>query len=274
MIEIYKRDYADKLKKIIGAELYEHQSNRRHICVPIDGGYFLAFRFCDVKNVHSGTQRCEIVCTKDRLIFFGNLPRLTELLSSFPKDSEPFFALAKMFEDMTSDDVDALDSAEDEINKLETSLISSKKQGNISSQIINLRRSLLKIKRYYEQLAVVLDRLADNENEIIPSKEVPLFEALGRYVHYLLQLVIDLREYVTQVREAYQEYLGIEQNNVMKIFTVITGVFLPLTLIVGWYGMNLKMPEFEWEYGYPFVVALSVIVCAGCFFLFKRKKWF
>lgn len=274
MIEIYKRDYADKLKKIIGAELYEHQSNRRHICVPIDGGYFLAFRFCDVKNVHSGTQRCEIVCTKDRLIFFGNLPRLTELLSSFSKDSEPFFALAKMFEDMTSDDVDALDSAEDEINKLETSLISSKKQGNISSQIINLRRSLLKIKRYYEQLAVVLDRLADNENEIIPLKEVPLFEALGRYVHYLLQLVIDLREYVTQVREAYQEYLGIEQNNVMKIFTVITGVFLPLTLIVGWYGMNLKMPEFEWEYGYPFVVALSVIVCAGCFFLFKRKKWF
>ena len=176
-----------------------------------------------------------------------------------------------MFEDMFSDDVDALDGTEGEINKLETSLLSSKKQGNISSQIINLRRSLLKIKRFYEQLAVVIDRLADNENEIIPQKDIPLFEALGRYIHYLLQLVIDLREYVTQVREAYQEYLGIEQNNVMKIFTVITGVFLPLTLIVGWYGMNLKMPEFGWRYGYPFVAALSVAVCAGSFCLNEKN---
>ena len=97
MIEIYKRDYADKLKKIIGNELYERQSNRRHICVPIEDGYFLAFRFCDVKNVHSGTQRCEIVCTKDGLIFFGNLPRLSDVLAAMPKDTEPFYGLSKMF---------------------------------------------------------------------------------------------------------------------------------------------------------------------------------
>jgi magnesium transporter len=59
----------------------------------------------------------------------------------------------------------------------------------------------------------------------------------------------------------------------MRIFTVITGVFLPLTLIVGWYGMNLQMPEYTWKYGYLFVIGLSVLVAVACIVLFRRRKW-
>jgi magnesium transporter len=60
----------------------------------------------------------------------------------------------------------------------------------------------------------------------------------------------------------------------MKVFTVITAVFLPLTLIVGWYGMNFTMPEYGWSHGYLYVIALSIVVCGICWLLFKRKKWF
>jgi magnesium transporter len=59
----------------------------------------------------------------------------------------------------------------------------------------------------------------------------------------------------------------------MKIFTVITSIFLPLTLLVGWYGMNLQMPEFNWPFGYPFVILLSVIVVIVSIVIFKRRKW-
>lgn len=84
-----------------------------------------------------------------------------------------------------------------------------------------------------------------------------------------------LRESAEQAREAYQAQIDIEQNNVMKIFTVLTAIFLPLTLLVGWYGMNFQyMPELGWKYGYVYVIGLSVVTCVICFVLFKKKKWF
>jgi magnesium transporter len=76
------------------------------------------------------------------------------------------------------------------------------------------------------------------------------------------------------VREAYQAQVDIEQNQIMKTFTVITAVFFPLSLIAGWYGMNFQMPEFGWRLGYPYVIALSAAVCAVCVICFKLKKWF
>jgi magnesium transporter len=85
---------------------------------------------------------------------------------------------------------------------------------------------------------------------------------------------MDLRDFVTHVREAYQAKIDIEQNQIMKIFTVITAVFLPLTLIVGWYGMNFQMPEFKWRFGYLYVMVLSAVVCVVCFYLFRKRKWF
>ena len=61
----------------------------------------------------------------------------------------------------------------------------------------------------------------------------------------------------------------------MKVLTIVTAIFLPLSLIAGWYGMNfMGMPLLEWRYGYPVVVAVSVLVVAVLIWYFKRKKWF
>ena len=60
----------------------------------------------------------------------------------------------------------------------------------------------------------------------------------------------------------------------MKLLTLLTAVFMPLTLVAGWYGMNFNMPELSWPLGYAYVIALSALVCALCFWIFKKKKWF
>ena len=89
-----------------------------------------------------------------------------------------------------------------------------------------------------------------------------------------LNAVQSLRESVTQLREAYQSQLSIQQNDLMKIFTVVTAVFLPLTLLAGWYGMNFTgMPELQWKYGYPAVILVSVTIVAVLVIYFKKKKW-
>ena len=61
----------------------------------------------------------------------------------------------------------------------------------------------------------------------------------------------------------------------MTVLTIVTAIFLPLTLIAGWYGMNFPgMPLLHWRYGYPVVVAVSLLVVAGLILYFKKKKWF
>ena len=59
----------------------------------------------------------------------------------------------------------------------------------------------------------------------------------------------------------------------MKVFTVVTAIFLPLTLLAGWYGMNFDMPEFKSVYGYPVVIAVSAAIVLFLILIFKKKKW-
>ena len=85
----------------------------------------------------------------------------------------------------------------------------------------------------------------------------------GRTVHLI--------DYAQQVKEAYQGQVDAQQNKNMQFLTVVSTIFFPLTLITGWYGMNFKdMPGLE--NGYPAVAILSILVVAGCIFLFKKKK--
>ena len=107
-----------------------------------------------------------------------------------------------------------------------------------------------------------------------PCGELARLEVLGRRTGRYLQKVCALQELVAQLREAYQSQLAIQQNDLMKIFTVVTAVFLPLTLLVGWYGMNfVGMPELHWKYGYPAVILVSVGIVAALVIYFKKKKW-
>ena len=83
-----------------------------------------------------------------------------------------------------------------------------------------------------------------------------------------------LREYGIQVRELFQAEIDIRQNRIMKILTIVTTIFLPLTLVAGWYGMNFAhMPELTWQYGYPAVIVVSVAVVLVCLWVMKKKKF-
>ena len=96
---------------------------------------------------------------------------------------------------------------------------------------------------------------------------------LYRRTERRFQNVLNLREYVTQVRESYEAEVDISLNTTMKIFTVVTTIFLPLTLIAGWYGMNFpNMPEFGWKYAYPAVIIVSILVIILEIIYFKKKK--
>lgn len=176
------------------------------------------------------------------------------------------------FDRLTFDDSLELEKIEQEITDLEDLLIGSKQ---IDFRFLTIfRKKLLTLKLYYEQLLEIYEGLDQNENGLIDPKELRYFKIQEGRANRLYNGVLNLRDYVTQVREALQTQTDIRLNNVMKVFTVITSVFFPLTLIVGWYGMNLQMPEFDWKYGYLFVIGLSVVTAVVTIIYLRKKKWF
>ena len=131
--------------------------------------------------------------------------------------------------------------------------------------IIKVRKDLLKAKRYYEQMEFLSDEM---------SAVDPAFGFIDKKFDRLMTFVMHLQTYIESVREAYQSQIDIEQNNIMKFFTVVTTIFTPLTLITGWYGMNFThMPELDSPYGYPLVIASALVIAISSLLYFKKKKW-
>lgn len=147
-------------------------------------------------------------------------------------------------------------------------------QAGLRENLTDTRNEILRAKKYYEQLEFLFDEICDNDNGLFSDGVLKYFEVLRNRSVRLSAQAANLRDYIAQVRDAYQAQIGIEQNELMKLFTLVSSIFLPLTLIAGWYGMNLKMPEFAWDYGYLFVMGLCLIVGLLWLFYFKKKKWF
>lgn len=79
----------------------------------------------------------------------------------------------------------------------------------------------------------------------------------------------------TEIRDNYSSYTSFKMNSVMQILTLVSVIFLPLTLITGIYGMNfINMPELKWHYGYYIVLGIMLAISAGCIYYFKKEKWF
>lgn len=98
-------------------------------------------------------------------------------------------------------------------------------------------------------------------------------ESFTIQVERLHGYVEQIREHLLQIREMYQTQVDIQQNRVITFLTVVTTIFLPLTLITGWYGMNFSnMPELGWKYGYLIIIVLAIEVLLAEICYLKKKK--
>jgi magnesium transporter len=213
---------------------------------------------------------CRTAKTREALIVMTE-----EGLGPEPADAaiaNPDKVLQLFFSEMIRKDFEYLEKLEDRITETENALIMAGDE-NARTKIIEFRKELRQLKKYAETLDRILQGLYENENKLMTDEMQSHFRLLNRKMERLLSEVHNLHEYVSQLREAYQAQIDIEQNNIMKVFTVVATIFMPLTLLVGWYGMNLKMPEFQSDIAYPIVIGVSVLIFVGGLVYFKKKKW-
>lgn len=175
---------------------------------------------------------------------------------------------------LIEDDLLYLATVEKEITRMEEKIVNGNSD-NFNYRMLELKKEISRLYRYYSQLTNLGENLYSNAGDFFERGEITLFRIFLERAARLQGETQVLREYAMQVQEVYQSEIGIRQNNVMKVLTVVTTIFLPLTLIAGWYGMNFdNMPELKSDFGYPLVIVSSVLIVIFCLWLFKKKKFF
>ena len=170
-------------------------------------------------------------------------------------------------------DLTLLEETEHRLNRIEEAILSGEAESS-PPELNDIRGDLLDLKLHYGQLIDLSQELEENENGFFREENLRYFHMFTERVIRLRETVTGQREYTTQIRELVQTQLDVRQNRIMTILTVITSIFMPLSLIAGWYGMNFRyMPELEWRYAYPALTVLCVVIVIVCILWFKRKKW-
>lgn len=279
-IGIYGFDKLEWLETQFGIDCHIFEESSQHRTVKFeshDNIDFLSFTLLDYQNPLSPLDRVCIYLRSDLLLIVSDaVPEIsTVVLSLLDKHKNLTFGevIEAFLDFFTRQDFTYLEKLEQKIENLEDSSLTSLRNTTVLN-IIALRKKLMLLKRHYEQMLGIFDDLLENQNGFIDKRTERKLKILLNRIERLYHSTLNLHDYITQVREAYQSQVDIDLNRTMKIFTVLTAIFLPLTLIVGWYGMNLQMPEFGWKMGYPFVIGLSVAVVAVTIFIFRKRKWF
>ena len=198
----------------------------------------------------------------------------TKKLLSNPKAyDDGFYILGGLLEIRIDADADTLEFIAKEISKL----------GRIIFTGIDITEQIIESISYYEDLNMTLrENLIDKQrvlSSLLKSYKIP--KDLREEIRIMLKDIKSLIDYTTfnferlgYLQNTFLGLLNIEQNQVIKIFTIMSVAFLPPTLIASIYGMNFEfMPELKWHYGYPVALILMVLSAVIPLVIFKRKGW-
>jgi magnesium transporter len=170
--------------------------------------------------------------------------------------------------------IDLLDT---EIEQLENEVldVAGTKRGRpVLSRILAFKRRLQELRRMGIYQREILLRLSRGEFDELPPESLPFFRDV--YDHFLRinDVAEGYRDLVTSALDAYLSVQSNRMNEIMKALTLMSTVMMPLTFIVGLYGMNFKhMPELDWVWGYPAVLGLMGTVVTGIVLWFRHRGW-
>ena len=236
------------------------------------------FQLPDRENLKQRDFRFAFALDEKGVVFIDDSGKAEEMIDAIRRTKrwrapslERF--LYDFLEQIVDRDLSIMERYEGELNRIEDMILASQGQGDLV-RVNEIRSDIRELLIHYEQIIDLTQELEENENGFFSEENL-------RYLHLFMNLMarrhdfaVSLRDYTMQVRDLYNAQLEVRQNRTMTLLTVVTTIFMPLTLIAGWYGMNFRyMPELDWRFGYPVVIAVSAAVVVFCLILFRKKKW-
>ena len=189
---------------------------------------------------------------------------------SFPTG---YHVLVALLETRVEYDADTIEDTTDLITNLSKTLNT---EDDLDEDI------LIRIKDLQEKVMVIRQTIVDKQrvissmlkSDVFPAELLPRLSMIIKDINSLFEYTRFGFDRLDYLQDTFLGLVNLQQNKIIKIFTVVSVIFLPPTLIASIYGMNFRvLPELNWAYGYPFSIMLMVVFSAAVLWYFRRKKW-
>ncbi|HLP79268.1 MAG TPA: magnesium/cobalt transporter CorA [Acidobacteriota bacterium] len=168
---------------------------------------------------------------------------------------------------------EVLDQFSERIEVLEDNVMKNP-QVETLNELHMAKREIIFLLKSVWPLRELVNQLERSQSTLLSKKTQLFIRDAQDHTTQIIDTTETYRDILSHLQEVYVSNVGNKLNEVMKVLTVISTIFLPLTFIAGLYGMNFKiMPELEWKYGYYLILAFMAVVAAYMVHHFKKMKW-
>jgi magnesium transporter len=166
-----------------------------------------------------------------------------------------------------------LEKIGDDLEEIEEELLVSPGTRSLTN-LYNLKRESVLLRRSIWPLREVVNKLERDDIKQIKKETRYFLRDVYDHTIRVIETIENFRDMLSSMLDLYQSTISNRMNMIMKVLTIISTIFIPLTFIVGVYGMNfVHMPELEWRYGYLGVWMIMIMVFITMILFFRRKKW-
>ncbi|WP_179006218.1 magnesium/cobalt transporter CorA [Winogradskyella forsetii] len=160
------------------------------------------------------------------------------------------------------------------IEDLETDLFAGNAKEDINIEVQQLKREILKVRRAIFPLREIINRIEKGEHPLIYKRTITYFRDVYDHLIQVSENIDIYREMIWSLMDMYMTTISNRMNEVMKVLTIMSSIFIPLTFLAGIYGMNFEyIPELRYRYGYFVLLGVMFVMFLGLLYYFKRKKW-
>ncbi len=237
-----------------------------------------SFAIPDRDNIFEAPHGFSFAMDEKGIVFInddGTAEKLVDMVMKTRKWRNPSLErfVYDFMERIVEDDLKYFEQCDKRLDEMENKILAGDVE-DVIEPLLDIRGEMLEFHTHYEQLMDLSQELTENENNFFRPENLRYFDMFSNRVSRLNGLSNSIRERVMQVRDLYHSQLEIRQNKIATLLTIVATIFMPLTLIVGWYGMNFKyMPELDQRWSYPTVFGICVVIVLGSIIFFKKKKW-
>lgn len=185
------------------------------------------------------------------------------------------YLLSVLLNSVMANYIHIVSSIDDDLEDLEEVLLKTTNADDIGIQIQSLRRQYLQIKKAVLPLKEQYVKLLRSDSLLVHKVNRAFFNDVNDHLQFVLQTIEICRETLSSLVDLYISNNDLKMNDIMKRLTVVSTIFIPLTFLVGVWGMNFDfMPELSWKHGYLFAWLLMAVIGLAVYLFFKKKKWY
>ncbi|MFE4046952.1 magnesium/cobalt transporter CorA [Priestia sp. YIM B13490] len=249
-----KLDYYEDYSFLVLHYLNSHTLDVEEVDVFIGDNYLVTFHFKPLLSIETVQQR------------------LLQHPNGFNKGVS-YIAYA-VLDQLVDDYFPIVYEIEDKLNEIE-SKDAKKSIALLMNDVFDIRSDLLKLRKTVLPMRDLLYRIINSERLHIPAEQKAYFNDIYDHLIKLTSMVEANRDMTSDMRDNYLSLNANRMNSIMMTLTIISSIFIPLTFVVGLYGMNFDhMPELHWHYGYYIVLGIMALMTIGMILWFKQKGWF